>query len=78
MDLLKADPAVLVDPAPMVVFETFGASTLQFRVYAWVAEFDEGPKTLHRLNVSIARVFAAEGIEIPFPQRDLHVRTLPG
>jgi small-conductance mechanosensitive channel len=78
IDLLKADPAVLVDPAPMVVFESFGDSALQFRVYAWVAEFDEGPKTLHRLNVSIARVFAAEGIEIPFPQRDLHVRTLPG
>jgi len=77
MEMMKADPAVLVDPPPLVVFEAFGDSALQFRIYAWVAEFDEGPKTLHRLNVSIARVFAAEGIEIPFPQRDLHLRTVP-
>jgi small-conductance mechanosensitive channel len=77
MDVMKADPAVLVDPAPVVVFEAFGDSALQFRIYAWVAEFDEGPKTQHRLNVSIAKVFAAEGIEIPFPQRDLHLRTVP-
>lgn len=78
IDLLKADPAVLVDPPPMVVFESFGDSALLFRIYAWVAEFDDAPKTLHRLNVSIARVFAAESIEIPFPQRDLHIRSAPG
>jgi potassium efflux system protein len=76
-EVLKADPEVLVDPAPIIVFEAFGDSALTFRIMAWIADFENGWKSIHRINVAIARAFAAEGIEVPFPQRDLHVKSMP-
>ncbi len=76
-EVLETDPEVLVDPAPIIVFEAFGDSALTFRIMAWIADFENGWKSTHRINVAIARAFAAEGIEVPFPQRDLHVRSMP-
>jgi potassium-dependent mechanosensitive channel len=78
LGVLKADPEVLIDPAPMIVFEAFGDSALAFRVYAWIADFENGLTVTHRLNAAIANALAAEGIEIPFPQRDLHLKSVPG
>lgn len=78
LQVLKDDPEVLVDPVPIIVFEAFGDSSLNFRIMAWIADYETGWKSTHRINVAIARAFAAEGIEVPFPQRDLHVRSLPG
>jgi potassium-dependent mechanosensitive channel len=75
--VLKADPEVLVDPAPFIVFEAFGDSALNFRMYAWIADFENGLTATHRLNTAIAAALAAEGIEIPFPQRDVHLKSVP-
>ncbi|HEY6599450.1 MAG TPA: mechanosensitive ion channel domain-containing protein [Pseudomonadales bacterium] len=76
-DILASAPDVLDDPAPMVVFEAFGDSALNFRLYFWIAEFDTGMRIIDQVNTAIATGFAAAGIEIPFPQRDLHIRTVP-
>ena len=65
------------DPEPLVVFEKFGDSTLNFRMYFWIQDLDVGLKVVDRVNTAIAHALAAGGIEIPFPQTDLHVRTLP-
>jgi len=75
--VVDADPDVLDDPAPIILFDSFGDSALSFRVLAWIADFDQSFVMRHRLNVEIEAALRKAGIEIPFPQRDLHVRSLP-
>jgi small-conductance mechanosensitive channel len=69
----------LKDPAPAVFFRAFGDSSLEFELACWTAVM------LHRrgafqseLNFLIHEELTRRGIEIPFPQRDLHIRTAPG
>lgn len=68
---------VAADPAPSVVFTDFGASSLDFELVVWVLEPHEHPSVRSDLRFAIAREFDASGIEIPFPQRDLHIKTAP-
>lgn len=66
--------AVCEDPAPRVRFRVFGESSLDFELLVWIADPGSRGLALHELNCDIYRTFAREGITIPFPQRDLHVR----
>jgi small-conductance mechanosensitive channel len=75
--IFEADEDVLDDPAPIIVFEAFGDSSLNFRMLVWIADFDNGFSMTHRLNTAINAALAEAGITIPFPQRDLHVTALP-
>ncbi len=68
---------VCESPAPRVRFRRFGDSSLDFELLCWVAEPVLRGKALDRLNCAVYKAFAADGIEIPFPQRDLHVREMP-
>lgn len=68
---------VLSDPGPIVTFEAFGDSTLDFAVRAYLPNLDNRLKTVHDLHSEINRRFIAHDIEISFPQRDLHVRSMP-
>jgi potassium-dependent mechanosensitive channel len=70
-------PAVLKDPPPVVSFELFGESAMNLRLRFHVNALDERMPTLTDLNCAIAREFAAAGIQIPYPQRDLHLRSVP-
>ena len=72
------DEAILKDPAPIVVFEEFGDSSLNFRMYAWIGDFEVGFSTRHRVTSAINNALLARGIVIPFPQRDLHLISTPG
>jgi small-conductance mechanosensitive channel len=72
------DEALLKDPAPIVVFEEFGDSSLNFRLYAWIGDFEVGFSTRHRVTSAINNALLARGIVIPFPQRDLHLISTPG
>ena len=76
-DILANDPDILKDPKPAVVLEGFGDSALNYRLFFWVDDIDTGGDSVDRINTEIVRVFAAEGIEIPFPQRDVHLRPPP-
>lgn len=71
----KESPQVLEDPTPVVLFVAFGESSLDFELRCFVT----GPRALitarHALLMEIDRKFRASGVEIPFPQRDLHLRT---
>jgi small-conductance mechanosensitive channel len=71
----KGHPDVLEDPAPQALFVEFGDSSLNFELRAWTALFDTWMSTQSVLSVRVARVLAEAGIEIPFPQRDLHLRS---
>ena len=76
-EVVAQDDDIVDTPAPLIIFEEFGDSALMFRVYAWIADFDVGLGTRHRLNVAINEALAKANITIPFPQRDLHVKSLP-
>jgi potassium efflux system protein len=68
---------VLVDPKPVVTFEAFGASTLNLTVRCFLGRLDQRLDTLHDLNTTIDERFKQAGIEIAFPQQDLHIRSFP-
>jgi potassium-dependent mechanosensitive channel len=64
-------------PDPKVLFLGFGDSALNFELRCFVRNIDERLSVVSDLNFAIDAAFRAEGIEIPFPQRDVHVRSLP-
>ncbi len=69
-------PLVLQDPAPRSWFMAFGASTLDFELRVFVAAVADRLPVMSEINMGIANLFASNGIEIAFPQMDLHVRTV--
>jgi potassium efflux system protein len=68
-------PEVLADPAPSVVFMAHGESSLDFNLRVFVPGPDDIMALRNRLNTLINKAFASANIEIPFPQRDLHIRS---
>lgn len=65
------------DPPPQVRFRAFGDSSLNFSLLVWVKKPELRGLLIDALNTRIYRSFARENIEIPFPQRDLHLKSLP-
>ena len=64
-------------PAPRVRFRRFGDSSLEFELLCWIDRPVDRGRMSHELNCAVYKAFIANNIEIPFPQRDLHVRTMP-
>ncbi len=79
MDLLKEIAAenegVLEDPAPQVILTEYGDSSINFELRVWVESPRERVSVRHEINVAIRDRFEEEDVEIPFPQRDLHLRS---
>ncbi|WP_404310042.1 mechanosensitive ion channel domain-containing protein [Neorhodopirellula lusitana] len=69
--------AIKTDPSPVVTFEGFGDSTLNLVIRCYLADLDNRLRTIHELHTEINKRFNKAGIEIAFPQRDLHLRSLP-
>ncbi len=79
VEAAKASKRVLASPAPTVWLKGFGDSSVDHDLLVWVADPEAGvgnvrSEILNRLWVA----FKQHGIEIPFPQRDLHIKGLPG
>lgn len=73
----SAQARVLVDPAPSVVLLAFGADGLEFRLGYWIGDPENGSDNLRSLiNLDILRMLREHQIEIPYPQRVVHQRTL--
>ena len=70
-------PEVLSSPAPRVRFRLFGDSSLNFELLGWISKPIDRGRVTHELNCAIYKALAKNKIEIPFPQRDLHVRSMP-
>ena len=64
-------------PTPRVRFRRFGESGLDFELLCWVAEPVLRGKVADLLNEAVYNKFLEEKIEIPFPQQDIYVKTLP-
>lgn len=63
------------NPAPVVFFESYGASSIDFELAVWIEDLEFMRKVRSDLYFIIWEEFAKRGIEIPFPQRDLHLRS---
>jgi potassium-dependent mechanosensitive channel len=68
---------VMKDPAPEVRFEDFADSSLTFALYVWIEQARDDLRISSQLRFAIETAFRAAGIEIPPPQREIHVRSLP-
>lgn len=70
-------PDVLAEPAPEVIFLDFGDSSLDFELRVWTIRQVQTPQRLKSdLYFAIFDAFRERGIEIPFPQRDLHLKSV--
>jgi len=69
-------PGVLSDPKPSVLFLAFGASSLDFELRVWLPDYLHSANVLSELNMEIESRFDEAGIEMPFPQNDLHLRSM--
>ncbi len=72
-EVAAADSRVLEDPAPVVFFQSFGESSLDFELAVWLGDAWMRPRVASDLRFAIDAAFRREGIQIPFPQRDLHL-----
>jgi potassium efflux system protein len=75
MQIACEDPDVMKDPAPSVVFMQHGDSSLDFNLRVFIPSPEAIMVLRDRLNKRINREFEKHGIEIPFPQRDLHIKS---
>ena len=76
LETSKANPDVLDEPEPFVLFMGFGDSSLDFEVRAWTDRFEFFQRVRSELCVAFEASLRAAGIQIPFPQRDLHIRSV--
>jgi small-conductance mechanosensitive channel len=75
LEAAHAHPRVLAEPAPSAVFMGFGESACDFQLFAWTASFDDWVQTRSELAMAVGRALREAGIEIPFPQREVHLRS---
>ena len=76
LQICHEHPLLLDDPPPVVTFEGFGDNTLNLVVRTYLPDLDNRLGTIHELHTRINDEFNREGIEIAFPQRDLHIRSI--
>ena len=73
-----ANPRVLADPAPAARLMAFGDNGIQLELRVWLADPEAGMAMVSSdINCAIWRLFKAAGIVIPYPQRELHIRSGP-
>ena len=73
---LEDQDGLLKEPAPQVLFDGFGDNSLDFLLRAWVADNDEVVSIRSKIALAVNRALNQRGIEIPFPQRDIHLRSV--
>jgi len=76
LKIAKENPDVVDDPEPHVVFKEFGGSSLNFELRVYIANRMIWIHLVHSLHMTIDQEFRKAGIEIAFPQRDLHLRSV--
>jgi small-conductance mechanosensitive channel len=72
----SAHPEVLASPEPTALFVGFGDSALLFELRFWTPEYDAYVRVGSEVRTAIFAALKEAGIEIPFPQRDLHVKSV--
>lgn len=75
-DAAEQHPDILSNPKPSPIFIQFGASSLDFELRVWISDVDMRLRVKSELLLFIDQQFRDAGVEIPFPQRDLHLRSI--
>lgn len=74
LEAAAAQPRVLVEPAPSAFLTEFAESGINLELGFWIADPESGAGALRSdINLSILRAFRAEGIDIPYPQREVRL-----
>jgi small-conductance mechanosensitive channel len=76
MEVTTGTEGIATEPAPAVLFVGFGANSLDFAIRSWTNNFGDWVKIRSNLTVRVHDALLAAGIEIPFPQQDVHVRSV--
>jgi len=76
IDTVSSTPMVLAEPEPSVLLVGFGDSSLNFSIRIYVSELSNRLPVAHDLHIRLEKALREHKIEIPFPQRDIHVRTV--
>jgi small-conductance mechanosensitive channel len=75
LEVADDHPGVLKDRKPDVMFQEFEESALQFILRVWTRAYTDRPGVLRsELNYAISKKFREHGVEIPYPQRDIHIK----
>ena len=74
-DICKDHPSIVDEPPTSITFEEFADSSLNLGVRTFLGEVDSRLPVIDALHLRINSAFNEAGIEIAFPQRDIHVRT---
>jgi len=76
LEIAEENSGVLKYPESDVLFDSYGDNSINFNLRVWTTEYVNKPKVLRsQLYYEIFRRFGEEKIEIPYPQRDLHLKT---
>jgi potassium-dependent mechanosensitive channel len=76
LEVTRSTPGITDEPAPSILFTGFGASSLDFAIRSWTNNFGDWVKIRSDLHVRVYEALQHAGIEIPFPQQDLHLRSV--
>ena len=77
MDVARAHPDVLENPKPDVIFKGFGDSAMDFNLRIWTAKRVTNPGVMaSELYFKMHLLLMRDGIQIPYPQRDIHIRSI--
>ncbi|MHB1084958.1 MAG: mechanosensitive ion channel family protein [Thiobacillus sp.] len=76
LEAARANPRVLADPEPGTRLMSFGDNGIELELRVWIKDPESGLASVRSdINLAIWRAFKGAGIVIPFPQRDLHIRS---
>ena len=75
LSLARSHREVLAYPAPVALFLGFGESSLDFELRCWTDDFDGWIEIRSQLALELHCMLGDAGIEVPFPQRVLHVKS---
>ena len=74
IEAAQSEPRVLKDPAPAVLLTSFGESAINLTLGFWIADIENGTALLtSQINRKIWQRFKEEGVEMPFPQREVRI-----
>lgn len=80
MDIATAHPCIVKEPdaSPLVYFKQFADSSLNFELNCIIGDVNQRTRIISDLNFAIEKTFREHNIEIPFPQRDINIKSWPG
>ena len=76
-EICQANDRVVAEPPPQIHFAVYGDSTLDFTIWVFLRTPNDRVPATHELNSAILETFRQHGIDMPFPQRDLHIKDWP-